>query len=916
MKKRISILAIFLVVGAVLALMLSAQDVLGAYLFNSTFTTGMDGWDVGQWGGAATWTTADGRLCVTVTNPGANPWELSIYRRGITLEPGHSYTVSFDVTASQEATIQAHIQHNGAPYTQYWQKTGLVVNTTPQTISENFTNNEAAVDTNVEFPIQVGAGSGNTVPAGTTICLDNIALDDPQYNPAPIPTIYPVAVNQVGYGVNSPKIATFRTDAAEPLPWQVKDSGGSVVLSGNAAGPASADAASGNSVQKIDLSALKTAGSGYTLEVTRPGAVLASGVFDTDLAPWSTWFSAPAAGTAAVVNGEACLDITAGGAKTWDIGMNFQQFTMKKGQTYEVSFKSHASAPNQMRVKIGEVGGSWAEYWSSTVNLTAEAQTTQGTFTLASDPPAQATFDFNFGGPLAVTAPYTVCLDDIRFAEVPQVETSHPFAVATGLYSSLMKDALRYFYYSRSGMDITMPFAADAKWARPAGIMDTSVGCVPDNPNCTATYTLDVHKGWFDAGDYGKYVVNGGIAAWTLMNQYERTVFWGKWSSLSDNTNIPESGNHIPDVLDESRWEMEFMLSMQVPAGNPQAGMVHHKIHDITWGPMPQLPQDDTAARYLHPVSTGATLNLAATAAQCARVWAIYDPKFAFRCLKAAETAWNAAQKYPDILADPADGSGGGTYADGDVSDEFYWAAAELYATTGKPVYMQYLKKSPYYLKISTAAQGQTGQESSMYWGQTDALGTITLAVVPNRLPATAVRTARKNIVAAADTYLGIVNGQGYGVPMTPGSGNGYPWGSNSNMLNNAMVMALARDFTGKPAYLGGVVQVMDYLLGRNPLDKSYISGYGANPLLHPHHRFWGNEVIGDITYPEPPPGVVAGGPDSSLEDPLAVATLAGCVYQTCYIDGRDSYSTNEVTINWNAPLAWVAAYLNEQFVK
>ena len=132
---------------------------------------------------------------------------------------------------------------------------------------------------------------------------------------------------------------------------------------------------------------------------------------------------------------------------------------------------------------------------------------------------------------------------------------------------------------------------------------------------------LDVSGGWYDAGDHGKYVVNGGISTWELLSTYERArhARTGQTDKLGDGTlAIPESGNKVPDILDEARWELEFLLKMQVPDGKPLAGMAHHKMHDEQWTGLPLLPSDDPQKRELHPPSTAATLNLAATAAQAA----------------------------------------------------------------------------------------------------------------------------------------------------------------------------------------------------------------------------------------------------------------------------------------------------------
>src|SRR5439155_1808797 len=204
-----------------------------------------------------------------------------------------------------------------------------------------------------------------------------------------------------------------------------------------------------------------------------------------------------------------------------------------------------------------------------------------------------------------------------------------------------------------------------------------------------------------------KYVVNGGIAVWTLLDQYERARYLG--ASIADfgdgKLNIPERQNGVPDLLDEARWEMEFLLKMQVPAGQPLAGMAHHKIHDQAWTALPLAPHQDKMQRFLYSPSTAATLNLAATAAQCARIWKTIDAAFSARCLTAAERAWAAAQAHPALLA-PTGAVGGGPYDDRQLSDEAYWAACELFISTKNPAYQEYLVHSPHYKTISPLLHG------------------------------------------------------------------------------------------------------------------------------------------------------------------------------------------------------------------
>lgn len=483
-------------------------------------------------------------------------------------------------------------------------------------------------------------------------------------------------------------------------------------------------------------------------------------------------------------------------------------------------------------------------------------------------------------------------------------ETSLRFAIGNDIYAQLKVDALHFYYHQRSGIDIKMPFARDPKWERGAGhVSDESVKCLPDL-KCAGP--MNVYGGWYDAGDHGKYVVNAGITVWTLLNLYERNKYLGQGEVFNDGTlPIPEAGNGVNDLLDEVRWELEWELRMQLPSDAPEwAGMAFHKVHELQWSPLPLSPADAKTERFLHRPSTAATLNLAANAAQCARVWKSIDQDFADRCLAAAERAWEAAQKYPDLLAKSSDNVGGGPYDDAAVHDEFYWAAVELYLTTKKKDYEDYVRSSKNFLKLPTFAP------SAMTWQMVQTLGTISLATVPG-FDAETVKQARHVLTEAADGYLKTIAEEGYRTPLTSGMANSYPWGSNSFVVNNVVVLALAYDFTKDKKYVAAAIDGLDYLLGRNPMVQSYVTGYGENPFRNPHHRFFATQA--NPAYPSPPPGILAGGPNSGLEDPYAQnAGLPGCPPQKCFVDHIESWSTAEIAINWNAPLTWALSFLDE----
>ena len=509
---------------------------------------------------------------------------------------------------------------------------------------------------------------------------------------------------------------------------------------------------------------------------------------------------------------------------------------------------------------------------------------------------------------------------------------SRPFTIQDHPHRQLQYDALAYFYQNRAGMPITADHVARPDLARAAGHPHETATCFTGTdqtgvawPGCA--YSLDVTGGWYDAGDHGKYVVNAGVSTWMLLNAYERGMLKGGAAAqvfADGKADIPEAGNGVNDLLDEARYEIEFMLRMQipdggramVPAGKPVSGqpfalreidaggMAHHKVHDANWTALPTAPADDAETRYLYPPSTAATLNLAAVGAQCARIWRDIDIDFARRCATASQRAFRAALRNRDVFASP-NFTGGGPYGDDELADEFYWAAAELFVSTGSDAYLSALKTSPYYLGGPRSGESATGDPG---FASTAALGSMTLALVPSTLPEADRAKVRANIADGAKAYLEEAWSTGYRVPL---AGTTSHWGSNGTIMSRAVVMGLAFDFTGDWNYRNGVIQALDYILGRNPLDRSYVTGYGARPMENPHHRFWAASL--NPAYPAPPAGALSGGANNeAMVDDVAKTMVGTCKAQTCWADDARAYALNEVAINWNAPLVWAAAFIDD----
>jgi endoglucanase len=265
------------------------------------------------------------------------------------------------------------------------------------------------------------------------------------------------------------------------------------------------------------------------------------------------------------------------------------------------------------------------------------------------------------------------------------------------------------------------------------------------------------------------------------------------------------------------------------------------------------------------------------------------DPAFAARLLDAARTAYAAAVAMPDLLAPDTNvlaNAGGGPYDDPDVEDEFLWAAAELFLATGDADYAADLRRNRYFVG------GGGDPWEVLDWQCTGALGLLDLALAH----AAAGRglaehgAVRAAVVEAADAWLAVQAAQPFGQPYAPRDGR-YAWGSNGRLLNNLTVLATAYDVTGERIYRDGVAEGMDYVLGRNALGLSYVTGYGTRFATSQHSRWYAHQL--DPALPPPPPGTVAGSPNSDVP-----------------VDDIGSYGTNELTFNWNAPLVQVAAFL------
>ncbi|MFW5960264.1 MAG: glycoside hydrolase family 9 protein, partial [Chitinivibrionales bacterium] len=381
-------------------------------------------------------------------------------------------------------------------------------------------------------------------------------------------------------------------------------------------------------------------------------------------------------------------------------------------------------------------------------------------------------------------------------------------------------------------------------------------------------------KGWYDAGDYGKYIVNAGITTYFLMALHENFPEY----SGSLNLNIPESDGELPDVLGEVKWELDWFFTMQ-----DEDGGVYHKLttKGFVGNVMPSAAGDQ---RYFMPKSVTATFDFAAIMAMAARIYREYDEDYADSCLSAALAAWEWGKDNRERYFDNPDDVETGEYGDSNERDEMFWAASELYVTTGEDTFSEVIADLEPYFSVPG-------------WPNVASLGWFTLAKHLDD------PTAEDRIISEADDLLDDLEKSPYKILMESGD---FYWGSNGVNAGKGATLINAFLETGDKNYIEGALSALDYILGRNPNNYSFVTGFGDQTPKRPHHR---PSIADGIR--EPVPGFLVGGPNAAQQD---IATCGGYPEKSSnlfkalsWIDKSCSYAANEIAINWNGAGAYLA---------
>ena len=293
--------------------------------------------------------------------------------------------------------------------------------------------------------------------------------------------------------------------------------------------------------------------------------------------------------------------------------------------------------------------------------------------------------------------------------------------------------------------------------------------------------------------------------------------------------------------------------------------------------------------------------------AQAARVYRTYDAVYAKDCLERAERAFEWARSHPDQHP-PYASQGSGNYDGSNYAREFFWATTELYISTAKAIYLDYLTGKKvissrigivdFLVNARIDGPADWGMGAWPTTGVTN-LAYFSLLTENNALDAGYLQKIRGELIGYADRVLAHIAQNPYRVPL---SRQEFAWGSNSIAANKGVVLGYAYHLTGNKAYLTGIGEIVHYVLGRNATGYSFVTGFGSRPSRFPHHRI----SAGDAAHPAIP-GMLVGGPNAGRNDGLSYPSSQP---EKIYLDDVRSYASNEVAINWNAPLAFLLGFL------
>ena len=422
------------------------------------------------------------------------------------------------------------------------------------------------------------------------------------------------------------------------------------------------------------------------------------------------------------------------------------------------------------------------------------------------------------------------------------------FQISNRPYRELTRSALRAYYHQRASMATEEPYAEG--YARPAGHPDDHVlvhasAATPERPEGTV---ISSPEGWYDAGDYNKYIVNSGftMGVWFLAYEFNKAYFDTLKLNIPESiVNRQSSNRQCPDMLSEAMYNIRWMMTMQDLDGG-----VYHKLTEPDFEGFIR-PDQCKKPRYVVMKTTAATLDFAATMAMAARIYAPFDEAFCAQAKEAAVKAYQWALAHPAVYYDQPKMNAQfkpeittGAYDDFDVNDEFYWAEIELYLLTGDEQYKANIGSHARNIANTLAQDGKYYLPAT--WGNVAELAYLDLLMHG--------KTGANALLEHLKPYIDDVETSVFRSPYGNRESDFF-WGCNSEGCCWRGIECLyAYRLTGEEKYRINAERCLNYILGQNATGYCYVTGFGTKPTAHPHHRLSYSHPKGTL------PGFLAGG--------------------------------------------------------
>ncbi len=439
---------------------------------------------------------------------------------------------------------------------------------------------------------------------------------------------------------------------------------------------------------------------------------------------------------------------------------------------------------------------------------------------------------------------------------------SSAFQIHNQVYQPGFYTAMRAFYLWRCGTEVKGVHNGETFSHKACHLKDGYLHYTKKQEQVDGT------GGWHDAGDYGKYTVNAGVSVGSLFMAWDH--FKDKLETIDLDLPEEDSNKSYPDFLKELKYEIDFLLKMQYPDGS---GKVSHKLTRKNFSGF-IMPEDDQEKRYFSEWSTAATADFVAMMAMAYRYFKPYDIAYADKCLKAAKLSYQCLQNHPKQVKFVQGEFSTGGYQTKDDDDRL-WADIEMWLATEEDAYLKSFE-----MQLS---KHDKIVEINWDWGNVSSLAVFEYVLHQYHSQNSEIyKKAKACILKVADQIVENTETDVYGR-----SFDKYYWGCNGTVTRHTINLQIAYKLQPDQKYLNSINSIVAHIFGRNYYGRSYVTGIGIHPPMKPHARRCAADNILN-----PWPGYIVGGGHTATD----------------WVDKEESYSHNEIAINWQAALVYALA--------